>query len=359
MVNNFKVGTNFDMDLLKSIIELNKASDKNKVTELYGSDRAHAALAARPDFRLPDVDKGSFEEYVKVAADNGIGFNYTMNSIIPYGSKREFAFNQQEIAYFVRYLEEVGVSRITVANPMMLELIRNKLHSDIELEVSTIMHIDTVTQIRYMFEKYGVRKICCNLNKNRDFRFLEAASQYCYDNGIIFELMANEFCGVGGPDYATHCVYRDSCYICHATNVSLEDTLLFNEYPMQFCTRSRNENPANWLRVKFIRPEDVKVYNDIGINHFKITGRTGSSAYILRTLKSYLDESYDGNLLGLWKPLESIKDGAVESIHHYDIPNKSLDGFIEKWSLGYHNCDNEVCGVTCKYCEAFYKAHCI
>lgn len=359
MKNNFKVGTNFDIELLKVIIELNKGSDKNKVTELYGSDRAHAMLAARPAFRLPDVKFSQLQEYVKTAADVGIGFNYTMNSIIPYGSKQAFARNQVSTAEFVSFLEHIGVSRITVANPMMLELIRNKLHSDIELEASTIMHIDTVTQIRYMFEKYGVRKICCNLNKNRDFRFLEAASRYCHDNGIILELMANEFCGVGGPDYSTHCVYRDSCYICHATNSTLEDTMMFDEYPMKLCTKSRDENPANWLRLKFIRPEDIKVYNDIGINHFKITGRTGSSQYILRTLKSYLDESYDGNLLGLWKPLESIKDGSVESIHHYDIPNKSLDGFIKKWSEGHHLCDNEVCGKTCRYCEEFYRSHCV
>lgn len=359
MQNNFKVGTNFDIELLKDLIELNKSSKKNKVTELYGSDRAHAMLAARPDFRLPDVDEDQFETYVKTATEAGIGFNYTMNSIIPYGSKLQFANHLDEIAYFIKYLEEVGVSRITVANPMMLELIRNKVRSGIEIEVSTIMHVDTVTQIRYLFEKYGVRKVCCNLNKNRDFKFLEAASKYCHENGIIFELMVNEFCGVGGSDFSTHCIYRDSCYICHATNHTLADTMLFDEYPMRLCTQSRNENPANWLRVRFIRPEDVKVYNNIGINHFKITGRTGSTAYIIRTVKSYLDESYDGNLLGLWKPLESIKDGSVESIHPYNIPSKSLDGFIKKWSEGHHNCDNEVCGETCRYCEEFYKAHCI
>ena len=127
---------------------------------------------------------------------------------------------------------------------------------------------------------------------------------------------------------------------------------------MKFCTNSRNENPANWLRLKFIRPEDVKVYNEIGINHFKITGRTGSSKYILRTIGAYLNESYDGNLLGLWKPLESIKDASVEDVHFYDIRNKSLDGFISHWSQDKFVCDNEVCGQTCKYCEQFYKAHC-
>lgn len=358
MVNEFKLGTNFDMDLLESIINLNQLSTKNKVTEMYGSDRYHSKLAARPGFRLPDIDHYQFEAYVKKAKDAGINFNYTMNSIIPYGSKGNLVEHVDEVVEFVKYCESIGVYRITVANPMMLEIIRNYAHSDIEVEVSTIMHVDTVSQIKYLYEKYGVKKVCNNLNKNRDFKFLEAAAKYCNDNGIILELMANEFCGVGGSDYATHCIYRDSCYICHATNEVLEDTLTLHEYPMKFCTNSRNENPANWLRLKFIRPEDVKVYNEIGINHFKITGRTGSSKYILRTIGAYLNESYDGNLLGLWKPLESIKDASVEDVHFYDIPNKSLDGFISHWSQDKFVCDNEVCGQTCKYCEQFYEGHC-
>lgn len=359
MINEFKLGINFDMDLLDSIIKLNASSSKNKVTELYGSDRYHAQLAARPSFRLPGIKSSQLEEYVMTAREAGINFNYTMNSIMPYGSKRWLAENVSEVVEFIKYCESIGVYRITIANPMMLEIIRNYAKSDIEIEVSTIMHIDTVTQIKYLFEKYGVRKVCGNLNKNRDFNFLEAAAKYCNDNGIIFELMANEFCGVGGEDYATHCVYRDSCYLCHATNTSLVDTLMLDEYPMRLCTNSRNENPANWLRLKFIRPEDIKAYNEIGISHFKITGRTGSSEYILKTLSAYLNESYDGSLLGLWKPLESIKDESLENFHLYNIQNKSLDGFIKHWAKDKFVCDNEVCGQTCRYCENFYKEHCL
>ena len=356
MVNNFKVGVNFDFDLLDAIGNINQyIGGSNRVTELYGSDRFHHDLAARPAFRLPDIDHKHFEEYVKKAAGLGIDFNYTMNSIIPYGSKPEFVKHIPDIVEFVKYCESIGVKRITVANPMMLEVIRNIAKSDIEIEVSTIMHVDTITQIKYLHEKYGVNKICCNLNKNRDFTFLERAARYCNANGIILELMVNEFCGVGGSDYATHCVYRDSCYICHAMNRTLEDTLTLNEYPMGLCTPSRNENPANWLRLKFIRPEDIKHYNAIGINHFKITGRTGSTAYILKTVSSYLNESFDGNLLELWKPLESIKDSSVENVFPYNIANKKLNGFLSHWYDLKANCDNEVCGETCKYCDMWYK----
>jgi len=360
-MNNFKVGVNFDFDLLQSIIELNKESTGGKITELYGSIRLHSALAARPDFRLPDVTQIQLEDYVRIANGNGIKFNYTLNSILPYGSKTEMYKYRYEIADLINYLDAIGVYRITVANPLMLEIIRNYAKSDIEVEISTVAHIDTITQIKYYHEKYGVNKICGNLNKNRDFEFLKKAAKYCNDNGIIYELMANEFCGVGGDNYATHCIYRDSCYLCHATNSTFEDTTLFNGYPMNICTSSRNQNISNWLKLKWIRPEDLKFYNNIGLNHFKITGRTGSSEYIKKTLKAYFDCSYDGNLIELWKPLESIKPGTKESeIKNFYIDNKKLDGFIRMWTMkkpdgSYHKCDNEVCGETCKYCNKFYE----
>ena len=354
-MNEFKVGVNFDFELLNAIEKVNKSSKKNVVSELYGSDRLHHELAARPAFRLPEIDCDHFERYVNEARARGIMFNYTMNSIIPFGSKSEFVKHIPDIVRFVEYCESVGVYRITIANPMMLEVIRKHANSDIEIEASTIMHIDTITQIKYLYEKYGVKKICCNLNKNRNFSFLEKAAEYCNKNGIILELMVNEFCGVGGDNYATHCIYRDSCYICHATNKNLEDTLTLNEYPMGLCTPSRNENPANWLKLKFIRPEDIKYYNEIGINHFKITGRTGSTNYIVKVLKAYLDESFDGNLLELWKPLESIKDSSVENIFPYNIPNKKLDKFLLHWVVRRANCDNKVCGENCHYCDNVYK----
>jgi len=354
MKNYFKVGVNFDLDLLDKIIELNN-SENDKIIELYGSTASHSELAARPTFRLPDICERDFEIYVRKAKDNGINFNYTLNSMLPYGSKIELANNLQEVIDFIKYLESIGVYRVTVANPILLEVIRNYVKSDIEIEISTCAHIDTVTQIKYYHEKYGVNKICNNLNKNRDFNFLKSAAKYCNENNIILELMANEFCGVGGNGYATHCVYRDSCYLCHATNETYEDSIALNNYPMNLCTMARNSEKSNWLKMRWIRPEDVAIYNNIGINHFKITGRTGSSEYILKTMKAYMDHKFDGNLIELWKPLESIKPGTKESeIKQFYIDNNKLNGFINFW-LGGHCCDNEICGETCKYCNEFMK----
>jgi collagenase-like PrtC family protease len=354
-MNNFKVGINFDFNLLDAIIEINEQSDSDKITELYGSDAKHSELAARPAFRLPDVSANELERYVKKAKANGITFNYTMNSMLPYGSKIELCKHSDELKHFIKFLESIGARRITIANPMLLEVIRNYIKSDIEIEISTCAHIDTVTQIKYYHENYNVNKICCNLNKNRDFKFLTSAAKYCNEHNIIFELMVNEFCGVGGDGYATHCIYRDSCYLCHATNNTYDDSILLNNYPMSLCTMSRNKDKSNWLKLRWIRPEDIEVYNAIGINHFKITGRTGSTEYITKTIKAYMNRKYDGNLIELWKPLESIKPGTNESdIKQLFIDNSKLNGFINYW-LGGHCCDNEVCGETCRYCNNFME----
>lgn len=353
-MNYYKVGTNFDYKLLYELDEQNDKYDNAKVSELYGSIRQHSALAARPDFRLPDITEKELEAYVKAALDRNIKFEYTLNSINPYGSRVELAKHIDYIKALVRRLYNMGVHRVSIANPMLLEVI-NYVQPCPQIEISTVAHIDTVTQIKYYHDAYGATKVCANLNKNRDFKWLESASKWCNENNVELELMANEFCGIGNDTYATHCVYRDSCYLCHSTDKTEEDAKLIDWYPMRLCTAGRNKNPANWLKMKFIRPEDIKRYNDIGIHRFKITGRTGSTDYIMKVVQAYMSENWDGNLLELWKPLESIIRNKDENFTAYNIPNKKLDKFIDFWHFGKHVCDNEICGETCKYCDEWYR----
>lgn len=56
----------------------------------------------------------------------------------------------------------------------MAEIIR-RVSDKIGIEVSTIAHLDSLTQIKIWQELYGITKICIGLNKNRDINFLSAA----------------------------------------------------------------------------------------------------------------------------------------------------------------------------------------
>ena len=229
---NFKLGTNFDFVLLDKIDELNKEfRDTNKqINEVYGSERRMAYLTARPDFRLPDINKSTLESFIKKCKDINVAFNYTFNSIFP-GSKQELDTKNNEIKDFVKYLENIGVKRITIASPLLMEITR-EASSTIGIEVSTVAHICTVSQIKTFKENYNIEKVCGNLLKNRSIKFLENAANWCNTNDVIYELMVNEFCGTGGKDYLTMCHMRAECYIFHSTNHTKEDALLFNNYPM-------------------------------------------------------------------------------------------------------------------------------
>jgi len=354
-MNCFKLGCNFDFALIDKVAELNKRY-VSQITEFYGSERSTAWLAARPDFRLPDITRKNFKEFIKRCNDNKIIFNYTLNTIHA-STKRELHNTDANLLYdVIDRLKDSGIRRITVASPLLLELIRD-YDDKIEIEISTILHVDTVTQIKYLKEKYNVKKICNNLMRNRSVKFLKNAAKYCNENDIQLELMVNEFCGVGGAGYATHCVLRDSCYICHATNITKEDALLFENYPMGHCMDARYSDPYNWLRLRWVRPEDIVKYNSIGITNFKITGRTGTTDYIMKVAEAYVSQQWQGNLLDLWKPLETIYTGQAENEFQQRIfiDNNKLDGFIDHWFNDENfECSNELCGTTCEYCHKFY-----
>lgn len=358
MKNTFKVGTNFDLTLLDKIVELNKKYPNSIINEVYGSTRDMAFAAARPDFRLPDVKNEQLETYVQRCNDLGICFNYTLNTINP-GSKRELQeWKKKAIQDYVQYLWSIGVYRVTVANPIIMEIIR-EVNKEIQFEVSTILHVDAVTQIKYLHDQYNIKKVCCGIHKNRSVSFLKRAAEFCNKNGIIFELLVNEFCSNAGKGYTTHCSYRDSCYIFHSTDITAEDAKSLNGYPMQHCIKARDTDPFNWLRTRFIRPQDLGLYRSIGISQFKVSGRTGTTEYIVKVLEAYASEKFEGNLLELWKPLETIYNGQSELDHQHQVylETSLLDGFLNKRWFKHpdFDCANEICGTTCKYCERYYK----
>src|SRR5574344_512168 len=266
MINYFKVGCNFDPDLITIADELNDVyKNKGVIKEWFGSSPNYSEMTARPQWRLPNISDKNFENFIKLARDKNQVFNVVLNSIQPFGGKPEMVKHKKEIQDYVKYLEDIGVYRITFANPMMAMFIREI--SNIELEASCILHIDTVTQIKYLHETLKVNKICNSILKNRNRDFLKNTANYCLSNNMIFELLANEFCYNAKSNYATHCIYRDSCYLAHATCSTKEESMSYKNYPMKNCMFSRNGNHAAWLKSRWISPNDLNEYNKLGINY--------------------------------------------------------------------------------------------
>jgi collagenase-like PrtC family protease len=352
---NLTIGCNFDPQLIDDVVQLNSLSNNVKIKELYGSDKQNHLLTARPKYRLPSIKQYDFEDYIRRLKDYGLSFNYTMNAFY-LGTKRDLLTLKGSIVEKVNFLTSCGVDTITISNPLLAEIIREK-NSQVKIAISTIAHIDTVTQIKILNERYGISKVYNNILKNRSIKFLSNAQKYCNQNSIELTLIANEFCANTSTDNinTTHCVFRDSCFLCHSQNETKEDDSIINGFPMQNCISTRTCKSA-WLKSHFIRPEDMKKYKSIGICSYKITGRTGTTKYIKTIAEAYIKEKWDGNLLSLWKPLETIlsEQDELEFTQPISIENHRLNSFIDHWfGNTNHECANEICGETCRYCDDF------
>jgi collagenase-like PrtC family protease len=322
---NLMVGTNFDKRLPNEFHDLNNKHEDIAIKEVYGSVQSLKLFgSARPDFRLPDIDMLSFELTVKDYVQQGIKVNYTENT--PLLDKKDI--NLGEIIKKLNYLREIGISRITLAHPLAMEIV--SAYSSMPIEVSTIYKLDNIYQLRELKRRaLNINKVCVDVTLNRDFKKLIVLNKEAITLGIDVELLANEFC-------ITNCVDRAQCYLDHAQVKTEDEAAMFKRYPMGNCTALRNGDKIEWLRARFILPQWMKWYQDIlFINHFKITGRTHPTSYIFRIADTYMSQQFDGNLLELWADVKNIKRVAQGKNHlppHHEIDCKKLDiNFLWKY----------------------------
>jgi collagenase-like PrtC family protease len=348
------VGNLWTDEFLDACIRINESNPKARIAEMYGSQQSvhNPVGSARPDSRIPDVDMEFFERYIGKSNDAGIDINYTINTSCVGDLFDLEQRRKSKIDLFLRNLEELGVKRVTVAHPLIGRIVSDCCN--LAIEVSTIMQNETVGQLaKYQDMMPNVDKICMSIYKNRDFRFLEKFKREADKLGIIVELLANEFCSIGG--IPCHGLYRTSCYAVHSHGGN--DQLSFDGYPIKGkhgCITSRIQSPASYLKARFILPQWYDKYFEMtGIDHFKISGRTHTFEQIMPVIEAYTSGNFDGNLMDLWL---LDKDHA-----HLNIDAKALEGeyFLDQWTDG--NTDfacHERCGVNCSFCDDVFERIC-
>lgn len=351
MIGNLKVGAIFNGDYIALLSEINTKCKLNKISEVYGSIQLHEKYTARPGYRIPIISMEYLETYVAKLKELNIDFVYTLNTS-NLGGKKELLTQTPELKKVIKDLLNIGIKKYIVTLPYVANIIRS-VSEDASIYISTIAHIDTLTQIEVWNDLYRIEGVCVNLLKNRDIHFLKAASSFCSSKGIKLELIANEFCCNGDARkekmYTTHCIFRDHCYQIHSIGYTQEEDNIL-KYPMSCCKASRSKK-VSWLKANVIRPEDLYRYKEIGINSFKITGRTATFTYIKKVLLSYANESFEGNFLDLWFGFDNIR--SEEECKTSYIDNKDLNVFLDYWFNGDVRCADEVCGQTCQYCDNF------
>ncbi len=335
-------GNKWEKSYLDQIIKLNKLSKRVRVSELYGSV-ANSLRSVRPNYRLPEMRMAEMKEYIKKASDNGIDINYTFN--ISCFDLKTLKVNKTQYQKSIDRLSDIGVTRFTVASPLLLDL----FHFPV-IEISTIFNHSNIKPLMAMCNlSPDIDKLCLPIYMNRDFTGLWEINKKLRDIYVRPELIVNEFCvaekGI--------CVRRDECYSIQSHGGNPKK--YFNNYPVGTCITDRHTNPVNWLRAPFILPQDMQRYVDYtGIDHFKVTGRTHQAQSILKIIQYYIEEQFEGSLCSLWGvPLEKIYGMANYTL--VDIPVKGLKYFLDEFINQPRKCMDLVCGDDCNYCRREYE----
>lgn len=355
----FQIATNFDSKLIEQI------ANYDNFTWVYGKLNKDVIGGGRNSMVLPKLSWDELKEHVDLCHSHNIKFNYLMNSLCLGGMEFNKKFHKK-LVKLLNKLTEIQVDAVTVATPYLCEMIKTQ-YPHFKVTISDYNRISSMQQFLY-WQSMGVDEITLFPNFNRDFPMLREMLTLTKGTNLTLRLIANNTC-------LRECPYHEN----HGTNNS--HSAMKNSFSSSFCIdfqvlkcmNYKIKHPTHFLATEWIRPEDVKYYEQLceetgNYNlSLKLTDRTKTTEFLSRTAKAYYERDYDGNLfniinvqtskdrkqfhfapfmktaiLGAYNRHSLLKIRGVNHSPELYLDNKKLDGFIEKFVKNY-DCTNKIC----------------
>ncbi len=285
----YSIATSWDDALLEGLVEQNAMPGVHtRVAEIYGAHRETITGGGRPSYRLPDVSDQTFRRHLTLAHNLGLRFNYVLNAP-SFGGRENDPEWLRQVTHFLESLADAGVDSLTVANKHLVQMVSRDF-PDFRLHLSLIADIDTVEEARY-FESMGADVIILSpFTANRDFVALREIRSAV---SCKLELYANIPC-------LNQCSYRQAHYSYSGRDSQIGGSRKVVRDPfLTKCSSIYLSDPVELLRSPFIRPEDIELYEELGIDVIKLSDRSETTSFLLSTANSYLTRHYDGNLFDL------------------------------------------------------------
>jgi hypothetical protein len=177
------------------------------------------------------------------------------------------------------------------------------------VRISVFARIDAPSMAR-QWETMGADSLCISaVACNRNFEMLAAIRQAV---SCDLQLLVNACCL---PDCAHELTHMDLLTQSSRSSHKLGGFCV--DYCFLHCSRTRLQDPVNYVRSVWIRPEDLPRYEAIGYSSFKIVERSCPGWLLLSRVKAYATRSFDGNLMELVAPVAQIKPQLAPSKRQY------------------------------------------
>ena len=313
----------YDRDFLDAMAGL-------PIAHFYGSTATDSGLRANSD--LPRIGDDGLADFVAAAHRQSQAFFYCLN-VACLGNREFTAEGQRWLVERLGWIAEVGCDGVVLSNPYLVAFAKKRFAA-LQVAVSSANGIDSVDKVLY-FQSQGVDLVYLPEYVNRDFPLLR---QMRKRTSVRLVPLSNTGCMINCPIRAYH-----STITSHA-KASLE-LGAYVDYPLLWCTKEKIHDPAQMVKSPLIRPEDLRVYEELGIEEFKLAGREMDRAWNERVIRAYAARRYDGDLNDLILGFDQMEPYGNVTVR---IPNRAMDGFIDFFQKK-HDC--RVGCRDCRYCD--------
>jgi len=147
----FSLAANYDPELVPALAAY-------PVDEVYGKLPGDGVSGGRPRYLARPLSEDDLRRYVRLLDQYGIAFNYLLNGSC-FGNREWTSSWQKKVTALLAKLGDMGVRRVTVSTPFLLELVKRRF-PEFKAKVGIYAQVDTPRRAGSLPER-GTRRWNC------------------------------------------------------------------------------------------------------------------------------------------------------------------------------------------------------
>lgn len=239
----------------------------------------------------------------------------------------------KEIKMIAGFLKDFKVDYITLSQPFLSKAFK-KLAPNTKIKMSSHYNTNSYGKFKFLLDDLDIDIVVISQFANKNFKLLRKVTSNWGPERL--EIMCTVPCVMGCPMRNWH-----SQFYGHST--SLEDADYLPTIPPCLAESHHNKNVA--VSAMFVRREDIRYYQELGINKFKIGERRDPSENNINCAKYFTNTLHDYvPFFTKSKILNKMNLAALDG--YYDV------FFNEKCSGTEYNCKE--CNICGEYAEKVF-----